>query len=154
MRKKHSTKWKLIVLLIVIIFVFIFAVRFLFKSPESQAKLSVSRFYTYEQEGNFSDSWSMFHPFMKQKFPKASFIQDRAHVFIGHFGADTFTFKVGDAKEVSGWKAAKGEAPFKSAYKFVVTQNYKGKYGKFSFNQDVYVVQIKEDWLILWDYTQ
>ena len=38
------------------------------------------------------------------------------------------------------------------AYKFTVMQTYKGKYGKFSFLQEVYVAKDEESWRILWDY--
>ena len=78
---------------------------------------------------------------MKEKFTKAAYIQDRSHVFIGHFGAETFSYEISEAEHIEGWRAAKGEKSFKSAYKFEVTQMYTGKYGKFSFIQEVYVLE-------------
>jgi hypothetical protein len=120
----------------------------------SQARSIVEKFYSYEQAGNFSDSWELFHPFMKKKFPKASCIQDRAHVFIGHFGAETFKYEVGNATKVENWRAAKDQPLFKRAYQFDVTQFYQGKYGKFSFKQEVYVVKHKEEWTIIWNYNK
>lgn len=150
-RKQHL---KIIILVICILSVFLFSIRLIILSPAKKAETIVSKFYSFEQDGNFSDSWNLFHPFMKEKFPKSAFIQDRAHVFIGHFGAETFSYEIGDPTEVKGWKPAKGEKSFKNAYKFLVKQNYSGKYGKFSFNQEVYVVKYKKELVILWDYNQ
>lgn len=77
---------------------------------------TVDQFYPYEQESNFSGSWKLFHQYMKEKFPKAAYIQDRSHVFIGHFGAETFSYEISEAEELNGWKAARGEKPFKAAF--------------------------------------
>jgi hypothetical protein len=142
-----------ILFIISIVFLFIM-LKLLLWSPAKSAETIVHDFYFYEQNGNFSDSWELLHPYMKEKFPKSVFIQDRAHVFIGHFGADTFTFEIGDVKEVQDWKPAKGEKPFKTAYRFVVKQDYAGKYGRFSFSQEVYVVEDKNRLVILWDYNK
>lgn len=123
-------------------------------SPTQKVKVVVKEFYTLEQNGNYSDSWNLLHPYMKEKFPKTTFIQDRAHVFIGHFGAETFSYEIGDFKKVEDWKPAKGKKTFNNAYKFLVKQDYRGKYGKFSFSQEVYVVKHKKKYMILWDYNQ
>ncbi|MBT2661741.1 hypothetical protein [Bacillus sp. ISL-45] len=124
---------------------------FLFNSP-TQAEDIVEKFYQHEQKGNFSDSWELFHPYMKERFTKSSFIQDRAHVFIGHFGADTFSYEISKPVEFDKWKPEDGQETFGSGYKMVVTQKYAGKYGKFNFQQEVYVVKHKGEWAILWDY--
>lgn len=124
---------------------------FLF-SPDRQAKAVVEQFYLFESEGNFSDSWELLHPFMKKRFPKNAYIQDRSHVFIGHFGAETFTYTLSEGEEVENWKMEEGRAPFQTARKYLVTQSYHGKYGKFNFQQEVYVVSHKDKWVLLWDY--
>jgi hypothetical protein len=149
-RRAFSIKLAL-VLFILFSLIFVLA-RAILEPDSSQALATVEKFYRYEQTGNFSDSWELFHPFMKQKFTKASFIQDRAHVFIGHFGAETFKFDISDPTEVKGWKAASGTKPYKKAYRFDVKQIYSGRYGKFNFIQEVYVVRYKEKWVIIWDY--
>lgn len=69
-------------------------------SPSKKAESLVNDFYSFEQDGKYSDSWDLFHPFMKEKFPKLAFIQDRAHVFNGHFGSETFSHSIGDPTEV------------------------------------------------------
>jgi len=77
---------------------------------------------------------------------------DRYHVFIGHFGTETFQFTIKESDKIKGWRMEEGLKPFDVTYKFTVMQTYKGKYGKFSFLQEVYVATDKEDWKILWDY--
>ncbi|WLR55450.1 hypothetical protein LC048_00015 [Mesobacillus subterraneus] len=152
MRKKRNHPGiLLLVFFIAGTFIFMLA-QFLFSSPSSEAKSVVDQFYTFEQDANFSASWNLFHPNMKEKFPKAAYIQDRTHVFMGHFGAETFSYEINEAEHLEEWRAAKGEKTFKTAYKFEVTQMYTGKYGKFSFIQEVYVVEQKKEWVILWNF--
>jgi hypothetical protein len=135
-----------------VVIVFLFG-SFLFSSSQRAANI-VNQFYSLEQLGNFSESWELFHPDMKEKFDQGSYIKDRAHVFIGHFGADTFTYTIEEQGEINGWKMSEDSSPNKVAYTFLVTQSYKGKYGTFNFQQEVYVVEHKGDWVILWDYNQ
>ncbi|MBM7662546.1 hypothetical protein JOC85_003353 [Bacillus mesophilus] len=121
----------------------------------NKAEQLVENFYTYEQQGNFSESWELFHPIMKEKFTQGGYIQDRAHVFIGHFGADTFSYEIAKPTKIKDWKMSKDTEPFKVAHKYLVTTSYKGKYGAFHFIQEVYVVKGEEnEWNIVWDYNK
>ena len=141
-----------ILILLTVAGLIIVIVRLVFFSLGNSSADTVEKFYSLEQNNNYSESWDLFHPFMKEKFPKASFIQDRSHVFIGHFGAESFEFLISEGEEIQNWRPSKGEKPFKTAYKYLVTQSYKGKYGKFSFVQEVYVVKYQKEWTIIWDY--
>ncbi|CAM3981812.1 hypothetical protein [Mesobacillus zeae] len=141
-------------LLFVVLFLLIVLLGFGLFSPERQAKRTVEKFYSQEQEGNFSESWELLHPFLKEKFPKAVFIQDRTHVFMGHFGANTFSYTISGGDKIKAWRMEKGRRAFKEGFRFQVTQSYQGKYGKFNFQQDVVVTKEKGQWLILWDYNQ
>jgi predicted small secreted protein len=152
MRKKKPKQAVLLLGLILVVSIILIGIRLLLSSPMSEAKAIVNQFYSFEQNANFSGSWNLFHPYIKEKFPKAAYIQDRSHVFIGHFGSETFTYKIGDGEEVEEWKASEETKPFKRAYKFIVIQSYSGKYGKFSFMQEVYVVKYKKEWVILWNF--
>ncbi|WP_102776564.1 hypothetical protein [Alteribacillus bidgolensis] len=40
------------------------------RSPWEEAKETVELFYEYEQQGDFAQSWELFHPDMKDKFSK------------------------------------------------------------------------------------
>ncbi|WHZ02420.1 hypothetical protein QNH48_26335 [Neobacillus sp. YX16] len=123
-------------------------------SPDKEAVAVVEEFYRFEQEGEFSSSWSLFHSTMKEKFSKGSYIQDRAHVFMNHFGVETFDFTVSEPEEIDQWKMSKTGPAMKNVYKILVTQTYKGKYGNFDLEQEVIIVKEKEEWKIVWDYNQ
>ncbi|MEN1967463.1 hypothetical protein WMZ97_05225 [Lentibacillus sp. N15] len=122
------------------------------KSAEDMAKAAVDTFYTYEQDGAFSQSWSMFHPQMKGKIDKVNYLQMRPHVFMNDFGVKTFSYTLGEPEKVKEWTLEKGAEPVHNAYKVTVTQTFKGKFGNFDIVQDVYTTMVKDEWMILWDY--
>ncbi|WP_174614528.1 hypothetical protein [Virgibacillus ihumii] len=122
------------------------------KSPEEIAVETVDMFYAFEQTGDFSDSWEMFHPLMKEKFAKGHYLQDRAHVFMNHFGVTTFSYSIGEATKIENWKMEDEAAPIDVVYKVTVSQVFKGKYGNFTLVQDVYAVQADGEWKVMWDY--
>lgn len=121
-------------------------------SSSHKPKNVVEAFYTHEQGGDFAASWELLHPLMKDKWDKTQFMTDRLHVFFGHFGAETFEFTIKEDGEINNWQMAEEVEPFNVAYKFTVIQTFKGKYGKFSFLQEVYVTEDENEWRILWDY--
>lgn len=142
-----------LILLILITVITVIMIYFLInKPPEELAVEAVDAFYSFEQEGAFSYSWVMFHPLMKDKFSKGHYIQDRAHVFMNHFGVTTFTYTLGEAVKMKNWKMEKGAEPIEVVYNVTVTQVYKGKYGNFSIVQDAYATLIDGEWKVLWDY--
>ncbi len=157
MYRKKSVQLKRFVmgmgLLVCIVFIFTL-VRGAMGSPDNEAVAVVEEFYEYEQAGEFSSSWNLFHPSMKERFTKGFYIQDRAHVFMNHFGVETFDFKIGEPEHMEQWKMTKDSPVMKDVYKMLVTQTYKGKYGNFDLQQEVFAVEEKEKWKIVWDYNQ
>jgi hypothetical protein len=154
-KKSRPSKGMIIgIVLIVSILTIFLAMKFAFFSPSNQAKEMVDEFYRYEADGDFANSWNLFHSAMKEKFTKGNYIQDRAHVFMNHFGVETFTYTIGKPEEVKKWKMSKTGPLLKNVYKVPVTQTYKGKYGNFDLKQEVFVVKEKGEWRILWDYNQ
>jgi hypothetical protein len=155
-RRRRIPPFILPIVFFFVIGVILFGFASLLFSTEQQPISIVEEFYAFEADGNFSESWELLHPFMKEKFSKTAYMQDRTHVFIGHFGAETFTYTIGEELEVEGWKMEEGREPFDTAFKYLVTQQYKGKYGKFNFQQEVYVVKNEDEdqWQILWDFNQ
>jgi hypothetical protein len=153
MKKKQFSPVLLLGITIIVLLA-IFLVKSIFFAPKQLAKKVVDTFYAYESEGDFSESWNLFHPDMKVRWKKSVYINDRAHVFMGHFGAETFDYTIEYVDTVNGWQMSKGLKPVKLAYKFHVFQIYQGKYGRFTFKQEVYVVNHKDEWEILWDYNQ
>ncbi|MCM3567356.1 hypothetical protein [Neobacillus mesonae] len=148
-KKTGLIKVMIAVLMLAVIFLLW---KWFFSSSGGQAEEAVNQFYLYEQEGDFSKSWELFHPAMKKKFNKGNYIQDRAHVFMNHFGVETFTYSLGEPEKLDSWKMSKTGPDLKNVYKVPVTQIYKGKYGHFDLQQDVFAVEEKGEWKILWDY--
>ncbi|MEH7013344.1 hypothetical protein V7087_21460 [Neobacillus niacini] len=141
------------VLLVCIVTVFMLVRGFWF-SPDKEVVAVVEEFYQYEQEGEFASSWKLFHSTMKEKFSKGHYIQDRAHVFMNHFGVETFDFTMNEPEKIDQWKMAKTGPAMKNVYKILVTQTYKGKYGNFDLEQEIFAVKEKDEWKIVWDYNQ
>lgn len=125
---------------------------FILQTPSNQAEKAVEKFYEYEQEGAFSESWEMFHPYMKERFDKGDYLQDRPHVFFHHFGVNTFTFTLEKAELVRNWQIEEEVEPIDEVYKVTVVQYYQGLYGNFEIVQDVYATSLDGKWTILWDY--
>lgn len=125
---------------------------FIRKSPEDQAEEAIETFYSYEQEGNFADSWNMFHPLMQEKLAKVEYLQDRPHVFMDDFGVDSFEYTVEDVEQVTDWQMEEEAEPIDVVYEGTVSQEFKGKYGNFTLVQGVFAVEIDGEWKIMWDY--
>jgi hypothetical protein len=154
-RKSASLKGLVMGMLILVGIVTVFMlIKGAWYSPDKEAVAVVSEFYQFEQEGEFSSSWNLFHSTMKEKFNKGHYIQDRAHVFMNHFGVETFDFTLGEPEKIDQWKMSKNGPSIKNVYKILVTQTYKGKYGNFDLKQEVFAVEEKEEWKIIWDYNQ
>ncbi|MBM7649301.1 hypothetical protein JOC78_002254 [Bacillus ectoiniformans] len=154
MFKKRRNKPRLLMILLlaaggILLFFSIFG-----SSSGQEAKEAVNAFYQYEQAGDFSKSWELFHSDMKKQFPKGSYIQDRANVFMNHFGVETFAYTLNDAEEIKNWRMSKESAAYSSVYKVTVTQTYIGKYGRFRIGQDVFAVKEQKEWKLLWDYNE
>jgi hypothetical protein len=154
-RKSTSIKGLVMgmVLLVCIVTVFML-IRGSWFSSEKEAMAVVEEFYLYEQEGEFASSWGLFHSTMKEKFSKGHYIQDRAHVFMNHFGVETFDFTMSEPEKLDQWKMSNTGPDLKNVYKILVTQTYKGKYGNFDLEQEVFAVQEKDEWKIVWNYNQ
>ena len=139
-------------LLIIPIAALAFFLILLWPSQANQAQKVVNEFYKLEQQGRFSSSWELLHPEIQSRFPKPSYIQDRAHVFMSHFGADTFKYSLNSPSKKRNWKMTNDAEPLDTVYNITVTKSYHGKYGKFYFKQEVYVAREEREWRILWDY--
>ncbi|WP_238941938.1 hypothetical protein [Bacillus sp. REN10] len=150
---RRRGQWNALLLVIIVLIVALWGlIGWIRVSPNEQAERVVRQFYEFEQEARFSESWELFHPLMKERFAKGDYIQERAHVFMSHFGVETFSFSLGSVKKMENWKGAEESAPLKAVYQVPVIQMYQGKFGNFSLHQEVFVTEHKGEWLILWDY--
>ncbi|WP_240374014.1 hypothetical protein [Bacillus piscicola] len=144
----------IVLLAIIFVFVLFLALAFFFikPSPSEQAKSTVESFYDYEQQGDFAQSWQLFHSDMKNKFTKGHYIQDRAHVFLNHFGVNTFFYSVGKPEKIENWQMEKDATTLEEVYQMDVVMTFKGKYGHFDITQPVFAAKEQNEWKILWDY--
>lgn len=154
MRRRNSNPFILVIGILAVLWSLFIVSKLMWSSPVDEAWDVVDEFYAYEQEGEFSSSWKLFHSKMKERFSKGYYIQDRAHVFMNHFGVETFTYTLSEAEEIANWKLSKDAAAFPKAFVVTVEQTFKGKYGNFVITQEVFVVKEKEEWKVLWDYNQ
>lgn len=152
MRRRRGQATPLLLVLAGAILLLVFVISLFNISPEDEAERLVTEFYEYEKDADFGRSWELFHPLMKKRFDKSSYIQQRNHVFVGHFGTDTFKYTIGDVEKMKSWKMAKNATTLHDVYKVPVTQTYKSTYGTFTIHQDIFVTEEKGNWGIIWSY--
>jgi hypothetical protein len=121
-------------------------------SLKSKPEKLVEQFFELEQEGDFGSSWELFHSQMKKRFNKDQYIQSRAHVFMQDMAAKSFSFELGDAKEIDEWRSAPDAPVLKNVQKITVYQTFNSRFGKFTIEHPCYVVKEKGEWKLLWDY--
>ncbi|MDX8044550.1 hypothetical protein SH601_00995 [Gracilibacillus sp. S3-1-1] len=151
--RKHRKVVLLVFLLlsIAILFLLINAISSFF-STERKVEQVVERFYEYESNGDFSNSWELFHSSMKNRFDKSDYMQDRAHVFFHHFGVNTFDFWLTEPTKVKSEQIQVDYLDNQPIYRLVVTYVYQSKYGYLEIKQPVLVVEEENEWRILWEY--
>ncbi|QTC40288.1 hypothetical protein GA0061094_3611 [[Bacillus] enclensis] len=112
----------------------------------------IEEFYDYERKGDFGNSWELFHSEMKKKFGKASYVQTKNHVFLGHMGVDSFEVEVGDIEEIEDFEFSKDGPTFKDVRSAKVDLLFDSQFGEMTISQICYVAREKNEWKILWDY--
>lgn len=120
-------------------------------TPDEAAAVA-EEFYKYEQTGDFGSSWELFHPLMKERFPKSTYVQNRAHIFMQHFGVETFELEMEKPEREFDVTVVDGVKPFSEAYRIRVTQKYSGTFGQFDIVQTCYLVEDGNEWTLLWYY--
>ncbi|MGE8203431.1 hypothetical protein ACQKP0_02625 [Heyndrickxia sp. NPDC080065] len=152
MRRKRNPALKMIVFSFIFILLCLLLYVIFSQSSKNRATSLVDEFYQYEKSGNFGGSWTLFHPLMKEKFTQEAYIQKRAHVFMQDFGVKTFAYTVGKANHLNSWTFSKESPKFKNVFQVPVTQTFQSQFGVFTIHQDVFVVEEKDKWYILWSY--
>jgi hypothetical protein len=152
MRRRPSSKLPLLIIMIVIIVLVIMMIRVLPGFGEEDPVEIVEAFYQYEQEGDFGSAWELFHPMMQERFSKNGYVTERSHIYMSHYGVETFSFKLSEAEEVQNWKMAEDEEKIPTAFRIEVQQTFNSKFGTFTVVQEVYVVKVEEVWVIVWEF--
>ncbi len=158
-RRYQYQKNRNIILLIGLIFTIAFITLVVyaivqFFSTEREVEKVVEQFYQYEQNGDFSNSWEMFHSSMKNRFDKSDYIQDRAHVFLEHFGVNTFDFTISEPVKIENYQMTTELANTQTVYRLIVTYIYQSKYGYLEIDQPVILAEEDQEWRILWEYEE
>jgi hypothetical protein len=152
MRRRNSSKLPILIVVVAVILFVIFIIRVLSGVGEQDPKDIVEAFYHYEQEGDFGSAWEHFHPVMQERFSKNAYVTERSHIYMSHYGVETFSFELRDEEEVQNWKMAKDAEKFSNAYRVEVEQTFKSKFGTFNVIQDIYVVKDEEEWKVVWEF--
>jgi hypothetical protein len=149
-RRKNPLPFLLIGIGVIVFILFIVAVTGgdEVKSPEQVIK----EFYEYESNGDFGNSWALFHSQMKKKFGKSSYIKTKNHVFMGHMGVDTFEVDVGKIEKIKKFSFSSDGPIFKNVRSAKVDMYFKSQFGVMTISQLCYVAQEKGEWKILWNY--
>ncbi|WP_066192202.1 hypothetical protein [Gracilibacillus timonensis] len=140
------------IVLVILILLFVFLLLYLF-SDERQAVKVADTFYQHEQQGDFGDSWGLFHSSMKERFSKSEYVQDRAHVFLEHFGVTAFDYQLSEAEKVKDYQVNENTS-LQTAYRLTATYIYESKYGYLEISQPVFLVQEEGEWCVTWEYNQ
>ncbi|PMC36586.1 hypothetical protein CJ195_14215 [Bacillus sp. UMB0899] len=152
MRRRRRNPIPLVIVIILIMTVLVVSVRLFTSFSNSDPEDVVSRFYHYEQEGDFGSAWELFHPVMQERFSKNAYVTERSHIYMGHYGVSTFEYEIEEEEEIQNWKMAEEQEAFSTAYRLSAEQQFKSKFGTFTIMQDVYAVQHEGEWKIVWDY--
>lgn len=129
--------------------IIIVIITFISFGPEEKV---VKKFYTYEQEQEFWNSYELFHPYMKERFSKSKYIDQRSHIFVDHFGVDTYELDVGKSNKIKEWRMSEDHEPLTNVYEVPVTKTYQSQFGEFSIKQKVYAVEENGEWYMMWNY--
>ncbi|MCM3127707.1 hypothetical protein ACFQ3J_13795 [Paenibacillus provencensis] len=152
-RRKGLMKLATTVIVISLVALLFYSLRGAFESSEEEKAVNlVEEFYTYEQEGDFGSSWELFHSFMRERYKKSDYVQTRAHVFMQHFGTNTFKFEMTEPKRVFDVQLIEGKEPLGEVYMITVTQTYHSSFGNFDIVQPVYAAQESGEWRVLWSF--
>jgi hypothetical protein len=120
--------------------------------PSNSGVHVIKAFYKHEQKQEFWNSYELFHPYMKEKFTRDRYIDQRSHIFVNHFGVESYEVKFGKSTKISNWKMSADHESLEEVYKVPVTKTYESSFGRFSIVQDVYSVKEDGIWYVLWDF--
>ena len=150
MRRRSAIRLPIIIVVVVVILLVIMIGRVMSGLGKQDPEDVVAAFYRYEQEGDFGSAWELFHPVMQERFSKNAYVTERSHIYMSHYGVETFSFELGKEEDVQNWKMAKDAEEFEYASRVEVEQTFKSKFGIFKVIQDIYVVEEEDGWRIVW----
>jgi hypothetical protein len=121
------------------------------REPETPEEV-IKQFYDFEKDGDFGNAWELFHPEMKNLFPKSTYIQTKNHVFMGHMGVDEFEVELGKIEKVKKFTFNKEGLTFRNVRKAEVELLFKSQFGELVIRQTCFVAIEEGEWKVLWNY--
>ena len=111
----------------------------------------VEQFLTLEQQGDYGSAWEKLHPEIQQVWPKETYIQQRAKVFMDALGAQTFTFETGQVQTLENWISPLSGTTYADVHLVPTKLTFTSPFGTMSLLQNYYVVLENGQSYILWD---
>lgn len=138
-------------ILVLVLVVVLLMIQLWGASDARKAKAVVSQFYAHEHNGEYGSSWELFHPRMKQLYPKEAYIQARTQV-MQQLGAHNITFEISDGKRQATWRMTEETDPVSNAYRMEVTQQMNTVFGRLEIRQEVFAAKESGQWTLLWPF--
>ncbi|WP_270180212.1 hypothetical protein [Alkalihalobacillus sp. CinArs1] len=151
-RRQPGGGAKFLIIVIIILLLGGSVTIWILQQPRARAADAVREFYKYEQQGNYTQSWNLFHSEMKNRFSDEQYSKLRAQFLTQDTFSKSFTFKVSKMKAKKNWKTPGSGLVLKKVYVTTVTQTFNNDFGKFNIVQEVIIVKEDGKYRILWNY--
>lgn len=120
-------------------------------SDARKAKAVVTQFFAHEHSGDFGSSWELFHPRMKELYPKEAYMQAKTNV-MQQLGARNMTFEISEKKRQASWRMEAEGDPLANVYRIQVVQRMDTVFGMLEIRQHVFVAKESGEWTLLWPF--
>jgi hypothetical protein len=151
LRRRRGSGINIVLFLTAAAILIVSAIWFVHSVSQSEQKQVIDQFYKHEQKGDFGSSWTLFHSIMKERFSKNAYVTERSHIYMGHFGVQTFDYQIGDVQKIDNWHNPHTKQK-ETAYQTEVHLYFKIKFGTFTIVQSVFAVKENEKWRVIWEY--
>jgi len=111
----------------------------------------VEQFLTLEQQGDYGSSWEKLHPEIQHRWPKETYIQLRAKIFMDILGARNFVFETGKVQALNNWTSPLSNTTYTDVTLVPTKLTFTSPFGTVTLLQNYYVVQADGRYSILWD---
>ncbi|WP_377887604.1 hypothetical protein [Alkalihalobacillus sp. R86527] len=151
-RRQSGGGAKFLIILIIMVLLGGSVTVWIWQQPRARAVGAVKEFYRYEQKGEYTQSWKLFHSEMRNRFSDEQYSKLRAQFLTQDTFAKAYTFKVSKIKTKKNWKTPGSGQILTKVYVTTVTQTFNNDFGKFNIVQEVIVAKEDGKYRILWNY--
>ena len=111
----------------------------------------VEQFLALEQQGDYGSAWEKLHPEIRQIWPKETYIQQRAKIFMDVLGARAFAYETGEVETLDDWTSPLTGTTYTDVHLVPTKLTFSSPFGTMSLLQNYYVVNDAAQGYILWD---